>query len=390
MRDFTRDMRLRIGILAGLALLLAACSGGSGPAATTGATAATGPTTASATTAPPIETVTLALDWVANVNYLGIYVAIENGYLADAGIDLKILPYASTPAEPLIESGKADLGISYPPDVIINRAGGLAYRAVAGLVAHNTTALAVLASSPYTTPAQLDGKLYGGFGIASDEAIVIAILKRAGVVAPRFRQVVLTTGAIDALAAKRVQYSAVFAGIDDVQAELAGTRLRLFPYRDVLGAAGDYPNAVYVAADATIASRADALRRTLAALAKGYAWSAAHPAEAGAILIARNRTELSKSAELVARSAAATAPMFLDAAGRWGRLQAEDFAGLEQILVDGGVVKGAAGRSRPDRYRSPSASCPSRAARPRAPIDPWIRPHPTPSVRRSRRSAPWR
>ena len=92
-------------------------------------------------------TVRIALDYSANVNYLGIYVALAKGWFADAGVDAKIIPYANTPAETLVQSGATDLGISYPPDVIINRARGLRYRAVAALVAHNTTALAVLASS---------------------------------------------------------------------------------------------------------------------------------------------------------------------------------------------------------------------------------------------------
>ena len=70
-------------------------------------------------------TVRIALDYSANVNYLGIYVAIEKGYFARQGIALKIIPYANTPAETLVQSGTTDLGISYPPDVIINRARGL-------------------------------------------------------------------------------------------------------------------------------------------------------------------------------------------------------------------------------------------------------------------------
>ena len=102
------------------------------------------------------QTVRIALDYSANVNYLGIYVAIDKGCFARQGITAKIIPYANTPAETLVESGNTDLGISYPPDVIINRAKGLQYKAVAALVARNTTALAVLASSPYTRPAQLE------------------------------------------------------------------------------------------------------------------------------------------------------------------------------------------------------------------------------------------
>ncbi len=81
------------------------------------------------------QTVRIALDYSANVNYLGIYVAIDKGFFARQGITAKIIPYANTPAETLVESGNTDLGISYPPDVIINRAKGLEYKAVAALVA---------------------------------------------------------------------------------------------------------------------------------------------------------------------------------------------------------------------------------------------------------------
>ena len=71
---------------------------------------------------------------------------------------------------------------------------------------------------------------------------------------------------------------------------MQGVKLRLFPYRDFLGAAGDYPNAVYVASDETIAERGDALKRALAALAEGYEWSAANPEEAAKILVEQNQT----------------------------------------------------------------------------------------------------
>ena len=208
--------------------------------------------------APPAnETVRIALDYSANVNYLGIYVAQEKGCFARQHITLKIIPYANTPAETLVESGNTDLGISYPPDVIINRAKGLAYKAVAALAEQNTTApRGARLLRRYTRPAQLDGKLYGGFGIASDEPLVTAILKGDGVAKPSFKQVVLNTDVIDALAKNRIQYTAVFGGIDDVTAELQGVKLRVFPYRRYLGAAGNYPNVVFVASDSTISKRA--------------------------------------------------------------------------------------------------------------------------------------
>jgi ABC-type nitrate/sulfonate/bicarbonate transport system substrate-binding protein len=320
-----RSLSLSAAVLSCVVLVTAAwASGASKPAAATARD----------------ETVRIALDYSANVNYLGIFVAQEKGYFARQHITVKIIPYANTPAETLVESGSTDLGISYPPDVIINRARGLRYKAVAALAARNTTALAVLASSRYTRPAQLDGTLYGGFGIASDEPLVSAVLRGDGVAKPSFKQVVLNTDVIDALSKGRIQYTAVFGGIDDVTASLQGVKLRLFPYRKYLGAAGAYPNVVFVASDSTISKRADVLRRTLAALAQGYTYSVEHPADAERILVKTNRTALGKSTSIVKATGNATAKTFLDGEGRWGRLTPGGFSALEKLLAKGGLVKG--------------------------------------------------
>ena len=185
--------------------------------------------------------------------------------------------------------------------------------------------------------------------------LVTAILKGDGVAKPSFKQVVLNTDVIDALSKNRIQYTAVFGGIDDVTAALQGVKLRTFPYSKYLGAAGTYPNAVFVASDKTIASRGPALRGALTALAEGYEFAAKHPAAAEAILIKDNQTALGKSKQIVVATGNATAKTFVDAAGRWGPLSTRDFAGLEAILAKGGVVKGhASGAARPLHQRAPA------------------------------------
>jgi ABC-type nitrate/sulfonate/bicarbonate transport system substrate-binding protein len=342
-----RTSRLPLLALAlGLALVLTACGSSSSSSTSAGAASASSTASSSSVAAAsgasaPKAKVRIALDYSANVDYLGIYAAINNGYFAAQGIDPVIIPYANTPAEPLIQSGKTDLGITYPPDVIINRAHGLKYKAVAALVSGNTTALAVLASSKYTRPAQLNGLLYGGFGVSSDPPIISAILHADGVAKPGFKQVVLDTDVIDALSKNRVQYTAVFGGIDDVTAALQGVKLRTFPYKNYLGAGGNYPNAVFAASDAEIANHADALRRTLKALAQGYEFAASHPAAAEQILIKDNPTALAHSQKIIIATGNATAPTFLDGQGVWGPLNDEDFSGLETILAHGGLLKGA-------------------------------------------------
>jgi ABC-type nitrate/sulfonate/bicarbonate transport system substrate-binding protein len=335
-RNAPGGARVRVGNLRALsaaALALAAL----GALGTYAATDADAGARAAST---PTATVKIALDYTANVNYLGIYDAISKGYFAAEHIKAVILPYANADAEQLIQAHQADLGISYPPDVIINNANGtLHYKAVGALVTDNTTALAVLASSKYTRPAQLNGKLYGGFGIASDKPLVTAILRADGVKHPDFRQVVLDASVITALAAHRIDYTAVFGGIDDVTAALQGIKLRTFPYNRYLGAAGNYPNAVFVATDSDIAARGPVLARALKALAEGYEFAAHHPAAAEQILIADNETALGNAKRIVDATGNATAVHFLDPAGVWGPETKADYAGLEKILAGGHLIK---------------------------------------------------
>ena len=331
-----------------LALVLAACGSSSTrsappatPAPSSASTAAGGsatPTTAAAPTSG-VQTLRIALDYTANVDYLGIYDAINLGYFSAHGIKPEIVPYTGTPAETLLAAGRTDLALTYPPNIPAYRASGLAYRAVAGLSQRNTIAIAVLASSRYTDVGQLSGTLYGGFGVPSDKPILEAVFRRAGVAKPTVKEITLNADAYQALAAHRVAYSIVFGGIDDLTAELQGVHLRTFPLEQYLGATFSFPDDAFVATDREIASRADLLRRGLAALAEGYRYAAAHPAAAEAILVKDNRSTLGHSANIVTATGNATAKTFLSPGGTWGTLGDRDFSGITALLVNGGLIK---------------------------------------------------
>ena len=158
---------------------------------------------------------------------------------------------------------------------------------------------------------------------------------------------------ITALRAHRIDYTAVFGGIDDVTAALQGVKLRTFPYNRYLGAAGNYPNAVFVASDKDIAARGPILARALKALAQGYEFAAHHPAAAEQILIADNRTALGNATKIIDATGNATAPHFLDHAGVWGPQSDADYAGLERILAGAHLIK----RSPALRARSTRTRC---------------------------------
>jgi len=309
--------------------------------AAAGASAGAATTRSANSRATSTQTLRIALDFYANVDYLGIYVAISKGYFAQQHIKPVIIPYASTPAETLLATNKTDLAMTYPPNIPASIAGGLKYRAVAGVTQINTIALAVLAKSKYKSVSQLSGQLYGGFGTPSDPAIITAIFKKAGVKHPVFNQVTLTTAAYQALAAGRVAYTTVFGGIDDVTAELEGVKLRTFPDKNYLGATMSFPDDAFVATDQEINHNAGLLRRGLKALSEGYVYAALHPAQAEQILIKDNETALGHSKNIVDATGNATAKTFLTA-GVWGKMNSSMFAGVTKLLKSYGTIKGTA------------------------------------------------
>ena len=306
----------------------------------TGAAACSSSTPATTAKTDSLQPLRIALDWTPNVDFLGIYAAINNGYFTREGIKPVIIPYSGTPGETLLKACKADLVFTYPPNIPAYRAAGLQYRAVAGLAQENTIELAVLKSSPYTSPAQLSGKLYGGFGVPSDPPIIKTIFSKLGVKHPVFNEVVVDTTAYQALASGRVAYTAMFGGIYDVTSELQGAKLRLFPIRDYLGSAASFPDYSLAATDAEIAHDPSLLRHGLAALSEGYIWSEQHPAQAEAILIKDNQTALEHSQNIIDATGNAFVKTLLTPSGQWGTLSDADFAGITQIMATGGLFKG--------------------------------------------------
>jgi putative hydroxymethylpyrimidine transport system substrate-binding protein len=115
--------------------------------------------------APPAgaaEELTLILDWFPNVDHLPIYVARQRGYLADEGLELKIIsPSETADGLKMAASGKVDIAVSYQPQTIIAAARGLDVVVFARLIEHPLTTLLFLKDSGIRTPADLSGKKIG-------------------------------------------------------------------------------------------------------------------------------------------------------------------------------------------------------------------------------------
>lgn len=81
------------------------------------------------------EKLTLMLEWFPNVDHLPLFVAQQQGYFADEGLEVEILaPSDTTSSFKLALTGNVDLAVTYETQVLRSAAEGIASVAVGKLV----------------------------------------------------------------------------------------------------------------------------------------------------------------------------------------------------------------------------------------------------------------
>lgn len=246
--------------------------------------------------------VSYALDWAPNTNHIGVYVADALGYFADAGLEVEILPYGSVASTALVSAGEADFGVGGQAGVQLGRTAGLDLVSVYRVTQTDTGRLVMLAErEDLQRPADLDGLVFGGFGSPLFVALASATIKGDGGTG-EFTEVVLDTGAYEALAQGRIDFTLSVSTWEDIQMEIDGTPYRAFSYQDFgvpqLQAGG------IVSSQAYLDAHPQEARGFVQAVAKGYEYAVQNPTEAADVLIAANPESLGEAQELVQRSTA--------------------------------------------------------------------------------------
>jgi putative hydroxymethylpyrimidine transport system substrate-binding protein len=234
-------------------------------------------------TAP--QSIDLILDFYVNPDHAGIYTALERGYFRRAGFVLHPR-VPSDPSAPIKEvaAGRADLAVSYEPEVLLAREQGLDVVAVAALVDEPLTSLISLPAAGIAEPADLQGKTIATAGIPYQSDYLSTILRGASLTSADVREVnvgfnllpALLGGSADAILGG-------FRNIEGVELQRRGDDPRIVPV-DQLGVP-TYDELVLVANRSEVEDDPDRVRLLIAALAKGTRAAIAHPDEATAAIV---------------------------------------------------------------------------------------------------------
>ncbi|WP_170564160.1 ABC transporter substrate-binding protein [Ruegeria atlantica] len=276
------------------------------------------------------DKMTVLLDWFVNPDHGPIIVAQENGYFADEGLEIEIVPPADPSAPPrLVAAGQADLAVSYQPQLHLQIHEGLPLKRVGTLVATPLNCLLVLKDGPIKTLADLKGKKVG-FSVAGvEEAVLGAMLKAHDVALDDIEMVnvnfslspSLMTGQVDAVIG-------AFRNFELNQMDIEGVAGRCF-YIEEEGVPS-YDELIYVANPDTM--DADKVARFLAATEKATQFIVNNPEKSWEIF-AGTSPELQD--ELNARAWVDTLPRF---ALRPAGFDAGRYARFEAFLKDSGMI----------------------------------------------------
>src|SRR3546814_4008758 len=112
-----------------------------------------------ASPAAAADKLTLILDWFVNPDHGPIVIAEEQGYFAEAGLEVEVIAPAD-PSDPpkLVAAGKADLAVSYQPQLHLQVHEGLPLKRVGTLVATPLNCLLVLRDGPVESLADLEDR----------------------------------------------------------------------------------------------------------------------------------------------------------------------------------------------------------------------------------------
>ncbi|MBJ3764541.1 ABC transporter substrate-binding protein [Maribius pontilimi] len=285
-----------------------------------------------ATPAAAQDRMTVMLDWFVNPDHGPIIIAEQQGYFADAGLEVEVIAPAD-PSDPpkMAAAGRADLAISYQPQLHLQVAEGMPLIRVGTLVATPLNCLLVLKDGPIGDIADLAGRKVG-FSVAGvEEALLSAMLGQAGLETGDIELVNVNWSLSPALMSGQVDaVIGAFRNFELNQMEIERVPGRCF-YPEEEGVP-TYDELIYVANPETM--DADMIRRFLGATEKATQFIVNHPQQSWEMFAA---TSAELRDELNERAWADTIPRF---ALRPEALDQGRYARFETFLHEAGLIEG--------------------------------------------------
>ncbi|MEA2190299.1 MAG: putative hydroxymethylpyrimidine transport system substrate-binding protein, partial [Solirubrobacteraceae bacterium] len=283
------------------------------------------------------ERVDLVLDYFPNADHAGIYNAIGGGQFEQARLDVK----PRTPSDPsaplkLLRAGRADLAISYEPELLLARDKGAKLVSIGALVQTPLTSIISIGKKAIREPGELEGKKLGTAGIPYQDAYLETIVAKAGIDPSRVRKVNVGFNLVPALLTKKVDATlGAFWNVEGVDLQRRDRKPRILRMDEI--GVPTYNELVIVAREDDVRKRGPLLRRFMRALALGHQALRADPEPAVRALVKANPDLDTK---LQTAQVKATLPVFFPSSSKrpFGYQAPNDWRSYTRWMVDNELI----------------------------------------------------
>lgn len=283
-----------------------------------------------------LRKVTVVLDWTPNTNHTGLYVAKENGYFEQQGLDVEIIQPGDAGADQLVATGNAEFGVSYQESITFARTQDVPIVSIAAVIQHNTSGFASPAAKNITSPKDFENRVYGGWGSPIEQAVLKTLMNTENADIEKLD--IVNAGDLDffTMANKGIDFAWIYYAWTGIEAKLRGEDINmvyLTDYSEKL----DYYTPVLATNETMINDDPNTVKAFVKAASQGYQFAIDNPEEAAAIL---SNAVPELDAELVLESQKWLSSKYQDDAPRFGEQKLEVWKNYADWLKENGVLEG--------------------------------------------------
>ncbi len=245
-------MQKRMLLLVLVGILLVTCTGGGGAGSSSEA----------------LQTVTLPVGYIPNIQFAPLYVAVDQGYFRQAGLQVEFDYSFETDAVALVGADELQFAVVSGEQVLLARAQGLPVVYVAAWYQQYPVAVVSKADQGIRAPADLAGKRIGLPGLYGANYIGLeALLFSAGLSDADVTLDSIGFNQVEALAADQEQAVSVYAANEPVQLRAQGYEINEIRVADYVQLASNG----LITNEKTVKENPDLVRRMTAAFQRGLA-----------------------------------------------------------------------------------------------------------------------